>query len=273
MPRKPVGSRIYGATSDDHLTIVEMNPQLIEVYYEPSPEKLKEAADALEEVPVVTRKKLLEFGALGGHYLTIYPLNTIVTHRDFLKAKYGRIESITVDPWDYGLPQTEADVWGQLEFLPTGVTKDPSYGLGVQNDYRIIVGAIAQIPEVKHIVLAGDRPTSLDGEKYFLNLREFDGLRKAINRIKIQKRGEGVQDKLVIARNTLLSDVLPHRFAKTKPAYKPDTIFKLIETRTPAETLSKADRSAAVKLVEQSKRKLLVSHPSRLVLTRARIWL
>jgi len=265
MPRKPVGSRIYGGTSDDHLTIEEMNPQLIEVYYEPSPEKLKLAAEVLDEVPSVTRKKLLEFGSLQGHFLTIYPLNTIPTHREFMEPKYGRIESITLDPWDYDLPQTEDDVWGQLEALPAGLTKDPSYGLGVQNDYRIIVNAIKQIPEVKHIVLAGDRPTSLDGDRYYLNLREFDGLRRAVNRIKAQKQSEGAQDKLVLARNTLLSNVLPHRFAETKRAYKPDTIFKLIEAKAPAQSLSKADRSAAVKLVEQSKRKLAEESPAELL--------
>jgi hypothetical protein len=265
MPRKPVGSRIYGGTSDDHLTIEEANPQLIEVYYEPSPEKLKLAAELLDEVPSVTRKKLLEFGSLQGHFLTIYPLNTIPTHREFMEPKYGRIESITLDPWDYDLPQTEDDVWGQLEALPAGLTKDPSYGLGVQNDYLIIVNAIKQIPEVKHIVLAGDRPTSLDGDRYYLNLREFDGLRRAVNRIKAQKQSEGAQDKLVLARNTLLSNVLPHRFAETKRAYKPDTIFKLIEAKAPAQSLSKADRSAAVKLVEQSKRKLAEESPAELL--------
>ena len=265
MPRKPVGSRIYGGTSDDHLTIEEANPQLIEVYYEPSPEKLKLAAELLDEVPSVTRKKLLEFGSLQGHFLTIYPLNTIPTHREFMEPKYGRIESITLDPWDYDLPQTEDDVWGQLEALPAGLTKDPSYGLGVQNDYRIIVNAIKQIPEVKHIVLAGDRPTSLDGDRYYLNLREFDGLRRAVNRIKAQKQSEGAQDKLVLARNTLLSNVLPHRFAETKRVYKPDTIFKLIEAKAPAQSLSKADRSAAVKLVEQSKRKLAEESPAELL--------
>ena len=265
MPRKPIGSRIYGGTSDDHLTIEETNPQLIEVYYEPSPEKLKLAAEVLDEIPSVTRKKLLEFGSLQGHFLTIYPLNTIPTHREFMEPKYGCIESITLDPWDYDLPQTEDDVWGQLEALPAGLTKDPSYGLGVQNDYLIIVNAIKQIPEVKHIVLAGDRPTSLDGDRYYLNLREFDGLRRAVNRIKAQKQSEGAQDKLVLARNTLLSNVLPHRFAETKRAYKPDTIFKLIEAKAPAQSLSKADRSAAVKLVEQSKRKLAEESPAELL--------
>ncbi len=265
MPRKSVGSRIYGGTSDDHLTIEETNPQLIEVYYEPSHEKLKLAAEFLDDVPSVTRKKLLEFGSLQGHFLTIYPLNTIPTHREFMKPKYGRIESITLDPWDYDLPQTEDDVWGQLEALPAGLTQDPSCGLGVQNDCRIIVNAIKQIPEVKHIVLAGDLPTALDGDLYYLNLREFDGLRRAINRIKAQKQSEGAQDKLVLARNTLLSNVLPHRFAETKRAYKPDTIFKLIEARAPAQSLSKADRSAAVKLVVQSKRKLAEESPAELL--------
>jgi hypothetical protein len=182
-----------------------------------------------------------------------------------MEPKYGCIESITLDPWDYDLPQTEDDVWGQLEALPAGLTKDPSYGLGVQNDYLIIVNAIKQIPEVKHIVLAGDRPTSLDGDRYYLNLREFDGLRRAVNRIKAQKQSEGAQDKLVLARNTLLSNVLPHRFAETKRAYKPDTIFKLIEAKAPAQSLSKADRSAAVKLVEQSKRKLAEESPAELL--------
>jgi hypothetical protein len=213
----------------------------------------------------MTRKKLLEFGSLQGHFLTIYPLNTIPTHREFLEPKYGRIESITLDPWGYDLPQTEEDVWGQLEALPAGLTKDPSYGLGVENDYRIIVQAIKQIPEVKHIVLAEDVPTSLDGDLYYLNLRDFDGLRRAINRIKAQKRTEGIQDKLVLARNTLLTNVLPHRFAETKRIYKPDTIFKLVEAKAHSQSLSKADRSAAVKLVEQNKRKLAEESPAELL--------
>lgn len=265
MPRKPVGSRIYGGTSDDHLTIEEANPQLIEVYYEPSPEKLKEAAEVLDDIPAATRKKLLEFGNLQGHHLTIYPLNTIPTHRDFLEPKYGRIESITLDPWDFDLPETEDDVWGQLESLPAGLTKDPSYGLGFQNDYRTIVQAIRQIPEVKHIVLSGDRPTSLDGDVYYLNLRDFDGVRRAINRIKAQKLNEGAQDKLVLTRNALLSNILPERFAETKRAYKPDTIFKLIGSKAPAQKMSKADRAAAVKLVEQSTRKLAEESPAELL--------
>ena len=265
MPRRPVGSQVYGGTSDDHLTIEEISPQLIAVYYEPSPEKLKEAAEVLDEVPLVTRKKLLEFGALDGHYLTIYPLNTIPTRQEFLEPRYGRIESITLDPWDYDLPETVDDVRGQLESLPTGLTKDPSYGLGFQNDYRTIVQAIRQIGEVKHIILSGDRPTSLEGDVYYLNLREFDGLRRAINRIKAQKQSEGVQDKLLLTRNALLSNVLPQRFAETKRAYKPDTIFKLIGSKAPAQTMSKADRSAAVKLVEQSTRKLAEESPATLL--------
>lgn len=271
MPRKSVGSRTYGGGSEDSLVLEQIAPGFVEVMYEPSPEKLEEAAHVLREVPTETRKKLLEIGNAGGQIFSMYPLNTIPTHRDFLKPKYDQIESISLDQWHFEAPESEADVRAQLEELPAGFVKDASYGLGLQREYRYIIDAIEKIPEIKHLVITWDRPTGVEEEFYYLNFNDFDGLRRGVNRITTGKQRDGNREKVVLAHNFLLSAIAPERFPEAQRSYKPDTIFKLIGSSSNAHSWSRADRSAAIAVVEQSKRSLAQEAPSQLLQLRNNI--
>lgn len=256
---------MYGGRSEDRLVLEEVAPGFVQVMYEPSPEKLEEAAEILDEVPVETRKKLIEIGNLNGRFFSIYPLNTIPSHRDFLKPKYKQLESISLDRWHFEAPENEDDLLTQLEELPTGFVKDASYGLGLQKDYRLVIDAVERIPEIKHLVISWERSTGIDEDFYYLSFREFDDLRRAINRITTGKQSDGNREKTVLAHNSLLTAISPERFPEEIRPYKPDTIFKLIGGNANPQSWSRADRSAAVKVIEQGKRSLAKESPSQLL--------
>ena len=264
MPLKPVGTRVYGADSHDALTIEELTPNLLEVWYEPSQEKLELASQVLAEPPTVTRKRLLEVGFLGGHFLAMYPLNTIPTYADFLGRKYKRIESICLDRWDYDLPETSEDVLEQLQSLPSGFVKDPSYGLGLLKEYRCIIEAIETIPEVKHVMISWQKPTAIDEDFYYLNFSRFDELRRGINRISSQRQADAKRDRSIFAHNELLTAIAPARFPEAKRPYTPDTIVKLIGSTSSSQVISRADRTAAIKVIERGKRKMAEDAPEEL---------
>lgn len=265
MPRFSVGARTYGGGSEDRLVLEEILPGYVNVMYEPSPEKLKEATRVLLEPPTETRKKLLEIGNSGGQYLSIYPLNTLPTHTDFLQPKYEQIVSISLDQWHFEAPDNVEDLLAQLEELPAGFVKDTSYGLGLQKDYRFIISAIEKIPEIRHLVISWKRPTGIDGEFYYLSFHDFDSLRRAINRITAGKQSEGNREKVVLAHNSLLTAIAAERFPEAQRPYKPDTIFKLIGENASPQSWSPGDRTAAVRVVGQSKRILAKDAPSQLL--------
>ena len=265
MPRKSIGMRTYGGDSGDKLILDVIAPGWVNVMYEPSHEKLEMATQVLREPPAEVRKKLLEIGNLDGHFFSIYPLNTLPTHENFLQPKYIQIESITLDQWQFDAPETEEDLLAQLEELPAGFVKDTSYGLGLQKNYRFIIEAIEKIPEIKHLVISWKRQTGIEEDLYYLSFRDFDSLRRAMNRITTGKQTDGNREKFDLAHNSLLTAISPERFPETKRPYKPDTIFKLISDNANTQSWSRADRSAAVKVVEQSKRSLAKESPSQLL--------
>jgi hypothetical protein len=265
MPQKSIGMRSYGGDSEDNLILKVTAPGWVDVMYEPSPEKLEMATQVLNEPPAEVCKKLLEIGNSDGRFLSMYPLNTIPTHRDFLHPKYKQVESISLDQWHFKAPETKDDLLAQLEELPAGFVKDASYGLGLQKDYRFIIEAIEKIPDIKHLVISWKRQTGIDEEFYYLSFRDFDSLRRAMNRITTSKQTDGNREKVDLAHNSLLTALSPDKFPETKRPYKPDTIFKLIGDNANEQSWSRADRSAAVRVVEQSKRSLAKESPSQLL--------
>jgi len=265
MPRKLIGMRTYGGDSEDKLILEVTAPGWVDVMYEPSREKLETATQVLNEPPIEIRKKLLEIGNSGGRFFSMYPLNTNPTSHDFLRPKYKQVESISLDQWHSEIPETKDHLLAQLEELPAGFVKDASFGLGLEYNYRFVIEAIERIPEIKHLVISWERQTGIDEEFYYLSFRDFDRLRRAINRITTSKRTDGNREKVDLAHNHLLTAISPDKFPATRRLYRPDTIFKIIGDNANSQPWSRADRSAAVKVVEQSKRNLAKESPSQLL--------
>src|SRR5664280_588972 len=166
MPRRFVGSRVFGASSGDHLFIDVDEPDFVTVTYQH--EKAK--------------RKLLEISG-PKDYLSIYPLNTLPTHPDFLKPKYEKIECITLEGFDFEIPTSVADVRDVLEQLPSGFVKDTDYGLGLVKDYRFIIDAIERIRQIKHLVISRKSEAGISEELYTLSFKDYDSIRRGINRI------------------------------------------------------------------------------------------
>jgi hypothetical protein len=90
-----------GVLQKTDLVIAKESPNCLDVYYEPSPDKVEEygkLSDLTQTTfayPEKLRKKLLRINGRDDS-LTIFPLRTIPHYEDFLKPKYRQIESITL---------------------------------------------------------------------------------------------------------------------------------------------------------------------------------
>ena len=266
MPRRFVGSRVFGASSDDVLSIEHDAPNLATVIYEPSADKIEQSqGHRISNQNETWKRKLLEIGG-PKRFLSIYPLNTLSTHPEFLQPKYKQIESITLEGFDYEIPESLEEVENILEGLPAGFVKDFSYGLGLVKDYRFIIATIEQIPQIKHLVISMENETGVSDEFYTLSFQDYDSLRKAINRVTAQQQSEGAKDKWILANNSLLTTLDPKNFPEKSRPYRKDTIFKLISS-DPANpmTLSVADQDAAIRIVDQNKREIAQKAPQQLL--------
>lgn len=263
MPRRRFGSRVFGGASGDRLFIETVENALATVMYLPSSDKL-ELSKNYGTNDQNAKRKLLEVGGPEG-WLSIYPLNTLPTHEDFLKPKYQQLLSITLEGFHFDFPESVGDVHALLEELPSGFVKDFSYGLGLQNDYRFIIDAIEQIPQLKHLVISKKNKTGIAEEFYTLSFKEYDALRRGINRITTKQQEEGATDKWILAHNSLLTSLAPQQFPEETRPYKKNTIYKLISSESTRMPLSAADQGAAIRLVDQNKREIAEKAPQQLL--------
>ena len=266
MPRRFVGDRVFGEPSGDQIIIEEVTSDLVRVLYEPSASKLEEWENfSSRKTRANTKRKLLEIGGPKLHFC-IFPLNTLPTHDKFLQPKYERIESIILEGFDFGIPVTVDEVREALEELPSGFVKDFAYGLGLVKDYRFIIDRVQQIPQIKHLVISKTNETGSSGECYTLRFKDYDALRRGINRIATRQQSEAAKDKWILAHNSLLTSLDPKAFPERARPYKKDTIVKLISTDSSATLrLSTADQNAAVRLVDQNRKELAQKAPENLL--------
>ena len=153
-----------------------------------------------------------------------------------------------------------------LEDLPSGFVKDFAYGLGLVKDYRFIIDAIKQIPQIKHLVISCEKETGISEDFYTLSFNHYDSIRRAVNRIRSRQQVEGLKDKKILAHNSLLTVLDPKKFPEQTRPYKKDTIVKLISSGSKSPMpLSTADQNAAIRLVDQNKREIAQKAPQQLL--------
>lgn len=266
MPKTFVGTRVFGADSSDRLSLQKKTPDKATVIYQPAESKLSESEKyASQTQHSKAKRKLLEIDGQK-HQLTIYPLNTLPHHPDFLEPKYDQIESIVLDGWGYQIPQSESEIEELLQELPAGFVKDYSYGLGLVKDYRCIITAIEHIPQIRHLIISSDEETGVSGDTYTLSFSDYDAIRKGLNRITSRQQSDGAKDKHIFANNSLLTPLDPKNFPEESLPYRKDTIFKLIPSDgSRTVKLSDADQDAAVRLVDQNKREIARKSPQELL--------
>jgi hypothetical protein len=266
MPKKFVGSRVFGAESGDRLFLEKKTPDQLTVIYQPAEEKLSESEKyASKTQHASAKRKLLEIDGQKRR-LTIFPLNTLAGHPDFLEPKYDQIESIVLEGWGAEILQSEDEVEELLQGLPTGFIKDYSYGLGLVKDYRFIITAVEKIPQIRHLLISSSDETGVSGDTYTLSFDDYEAIRKGLNRITDRQQSDAAQDKRIFAHNSLLTPLDPRNFPESSRPYRKDTIFKLIPSDgSQTIKLSDADQDAAVRLVDQNKREIARKSPQDLL--------
>jgi hypothetical protein len=186
-----LGIRQPDPERDGVLQVEEVHPNFVEVYFVP-PENSLHAADVDPANARKYKTKLLEIN--GQHkFITIYPITTYGDKPDFLKPKYNRIESITLDDtdiifpgFDGAVPMEPDGVLAVLEALPSGFIKDYAYGLGLTKPYRFIIDAVETLSDCTAVVITGEHETgpAPDGSKlFFISKKDFEQARRAINSI------------------------------------------------------------------------------------------
>ena len=249
------------------LTISEEFPNCITVDYTPSPQKL-EASTLNDEEKERASSIKLKLMLINGQddFIRIYPINTLPTHLDFLKIKYVKIESITLEGFRFSTPETTDEVLELLEELPAGFIKDYEYGLGLLKDYRFIINAIEEIPDIKYLVVSKNQDTNISNDIYTLSYSEFDAIRKGINRISKDHQNEGCMEKSFFSYNSLLNRLNPSIYPEKLKPYKKDAIYRLVSgMSSPTSSLSNSDANVVVDLITSNKQSIYKSKRKKIL--------
>ena len=240
------------------LSLSEEFPGCVSIDYTPSIELLKKSK--LRDNPkysVLSKKHQLLLVNEKDDFISIYPINTLPTHSDFLKGKYKRIESITLEGFDYSTPESVDEVLEFLELLPSGFVKDYEFGLGLLKDYQTIITSIECITDIKHLVISKKSDTKIDGYFYKLSFSDFESIRKGINRISTDYQGKSRLDKSIFSYNALLHQLDPSEYPEKTKKYKKDVLYKFLTgTSFEKTSLSKDDASSVLNILSNKKEEI-----------------
>jgi hypothetical protein len=222
-----------------HIELVEEYPGTVDVFYIPDRIEL-ELAGLESGEPSQYKKKIATF--FGQHEIvSIFPIITLPTHIDYLKPKYSQIEEITVEVDFDTAPSTKAEVIDCLQRLPSGFIKDLSYGLGLMKEFKPIILAIEEQTKHKAIWIGCEDKNNTDSECFYLQLSDFDEMRRVCNRVTERARKVARITKKSLTYNHIAS--LLGNKQKSLPT-NIDDISKMLRIK-----ISNTDKQAAMNLV------------------------
>lgn len=172
----------------------------------------------------------------------------------------------------FNLPAREEGVAEMLGSLPEGFIRDPTWGLGLQKNFKPIIDAIVDIRSAQSLILTDKRATGLDNSIFYLSYDDYEELRRAMNRIQSRYQKEALLDRQILAHNTILNVHDPATFPQKNRQYKPDTIFTILGgAKSSPLKLSKHDRAALVDRVSEQAPTIAEKEPERLIKLRSEI--
>lgn len=260
--------REIGIRPSGRLVIEEVHPGFNEIYFIPPEESL--AAAGLDASNPEKFKKLILEVNVQNDYISIHPINTLPTHDDFLEQKYGDLEIITLDGFDYGGAETADEAMEILEALPSAFVKDYDYGLGFRKDYNYIPHTLESWG-IKHLVISKKDSASLDKENATCTIKyaEFEQVRKSVDRITRQARISSNKLKDISVHNVLTFFLYAEEehAEKMLDARDDDFLARLIAKSSPVISvkLTKDEQSEAVKRVADNKDAIAKDQPQTLI--------
>lgn len=243
-------------TSEAHegeLLLIKEADKTLSVYYEPHPETIKASHTNYGSY----KRKILSIDH-EKELLIIYPINTFLSSGyEFLEQKYKNIKSITIDKPSYKFISTKDDVIEMLEDLPSGFVKDYNYGLGFLKDYRFFIHAIEEIKEINNITILKSTQTRIEKSSYILKFKDFDNIRKVLNRITNKHQINAITEKNIFAYNELIHKLNPDTFEERHQNYKKDTIYKTLnEYNLDKSEITTTDTNYLINILDNNKAKL-----------------
>ncbi|NGN45129.1 DUF4263 domain-containing protein [Mesorhizobium sp. CGMCC 1.15528] len=261
--------------SDDDQGRLELSlatPGLVDVYFTPSEARLRAAGRVGD---ASARVLLLRFDAKA-ETTTIFPVNTMPTSARFLQPKHDPIISIAlvqehslatiIDDFDdsehFVMPKTLEDVQMYLnECMPSGFTKDPNFGLGLDRTLSFIIQALAKIDGVEHLRLTDAKTFDVsrvdDGQTFEMGFQLFDELRRGADRFDDKARASSRKKKTQLAYSNLLHKIDKDTFPLKLFEREPDDIAETIGRTIVDAKLSEKDRAAVIGLAKATVRSTL----------------
>jgi hypothetical protein len=185
-------------------------------------------------------------------------------HSGSYSKRYAHIHTMELEGFVFEKPTTPEDVFGLLESLPVGFTRDPDFGLGLRKELCHIVVAVEDIQGINHLVISKKRPTSINGNTFVLKIAEFDQLRRAMNACHKQALKGAAEDKRNLAFNTLVHPLNPARYPERSRLQNERTIYRVLEASAKSK-LSDKNQIAAVGVVTSNSAELAEHHPDVLM--------
>ncbi|OQM77628.1 Shedu immune nuclease family protein [Manganibacter manganicus] len=261
----------FGEDDLGTLSLEERGPGLVEVLFQPSATRLRIAG---REGDPTTRVLLLRFDA-ANTATTLFPINTMPTSERFLEPKHAPILSIELVEErgffnEYDVPKTLEDVEAFLaEGMPSGFTKDPNYGLGLDRNLLFVVHALAKVDGIQKLRLSNERTLDVavadNGAIYEMGYTLFDALRRNANRFDDRARASSRKKKHQAAYTNLLTNLDREKFPLKLFERAPDDLAEVIGETIVDARLSEKDRAAVVGLAGATVRKSIKTHRAGLV--------
>jgi hypothetical protein len=187
--------------------------------------------------------------------ITIWPLNVRADRDDYLKPKYDTLERIVVSRPEanpYVVPASTDDVIKLLAQLPEGFAKDFRFGLGLLWEYRQICETTAAISGVRVLIIHKGNEAKIDLPFFMLGITRFHSLRKELNRITSRYQREARKEKQFQTYQALLHVADAKQFPAIKKKVRSDAIAEITNGGRDHANLSKNDRRAVVRMVQDN---------------------
>ncbi len=151
-----------------------------------------------------------------------------------------------------------------LENLPPAFTKDYDYGLGLAKPYWHIIDAVETLSTCTHIVISRTYGTSIDPshEIFYINTKEFDAIRKALNGVTSHAQKAGTSVKRAIAHNNLAKSIGAPEIAVEVGRHPLRKLFT--ETVQGKETLTEDEQQQLISAVRKNIRPIAEADTERL---------
>lgn len=249
--------------SGGNLIVEEVHPDCIEVFYVPEEEKLSQSG--LDPANTANYRVRLLFVSGQDNSITLYPVNTLGGHENFLKPKYEKVLRVTLAGFDFTMPDDVDGVLDLLEALPSGFVKDYDFGLGLLKDYRFIVDAVEELSDCAEIVIAKDVSTGIEEDDpmiFNISYRDFEDARKSVNRIAAR-----AQQAARSVKRTQVFNLLASRIGENEKsiALGRHPVTRLVARASQGdEYLDESDQEAVLNALSKNTKAIAETKPEKL---------